>query len=161
MPANVHVKSSWNLISDTITRITFPSTNGTPFRCYLGGMAAAIELSHEIAEISEEPDKRTCIQIRTPLNSPLLELLKASSHLLCVIEHFKDAAASGLPYFSHNWSLRANCLFLRRIAICTVQASFKNQCQCTYIFVPIYPRNRKSSWTLQSFRTMSLNTKYR
>jgi len=100
MPANIDVKSSRNLISDTITRITFPSTNGTPFRCYLGGMAA-IELSHEIAEISEEPDKRPCIQIRTPLNSPLLELLKASSHLLCVIEHFKDAAASGL-YFSHN-----------------------------------------------------------
>lgn len=100
MPANMYVKSSWNLISDTITRITFPSTNGTPFRCYLGGMAAAIELSHGIAEISGYPDKRTCIQIRTPLNSPLLGLLKALSHLLCVIEHFKDRG--GILYFSHN-----------------------------------------------------------
>jgi len=44
----------------------------------------AIELSRGIAEISGDPDKRTCIQIRTPLNNLLLELLKALSHLfLC------------------------------------------------------------------------------
>lgn len=117
MPANMYAKSSWNLISDTITRITFLSTNGTPFRCYLGGMAVAIELSHGIAEISGDPDKRTCIQIRTPLNSPLLGFLKALPHLLYVIEHFKDRAGIPTPLFLAQLKLTRKLSFLARITI--------------------------------------------
>lgn len=68
-------KNSRNLISDTIMWITFPSTNGTPFRWYLEG--TAIELSRGIIEISADLDKGTCTQIRTPLNSPLSKLPKS------------------------------------------------------------------------------------
>lgn len=37
-----------------------------------GTTSTAIELSRGITEISKDPDKGACIQIRTPLNSPAL-----------------------------------------------------------------------------------------
>lgn len=153
MPANMYAKSSWNLISDTITRITFLSTNGTPFRCYLGRMAVAIELSHGIAEISGDPDKRTCIQIRTPLNNPLLGFLKALPHLLYVIEHFKDRVGIPTPLFlAQTWSLRANCLFLQELQFTNIHFSQKSILMC----ILFYLKNSKNSQILQSSRIVDV-----
>lgn len=51
----------------------------------------AIELSRGLVETSTDLAEGTCTQIRSPLNSPARRsFLKALSHLLRVIEHFKD-----------------------------------------------------------------------
>jgi hypothetical protein len=81
----------------------------------------------ESLKYQEILDERTCIQIRTPLNSPLLGLLKALSHLLCVIEHFKDRGGiPATPLFFAQLKLARKVSFLARIAVYILRPSFSH-----------------------------------